>query len=184
MFGRIGGAPGWSAVSRVPPPSPVVPLGGAWGLSYVGLLVSAGGPAQSLARSAWTSAVKLDVLFSSRFGQHSRRAKLAFPPAGATNPVASTGSIVAEPRSDQDPVGAGSVIHEKSLAVAPARRKAQACGKSPQMGEVRPDRVPQVGWRVFVPANDKAARTRPASRLVLPRLAHRRTLHDGSCEAG
>ena len=67
-----------------------------------------------------TSTVKRHVLFPTRLSQDSSRAKLTLPSAGASNPLASAGSIVAEPRSAQDSMGAGSVIHERSRSCAPA----------------------------------------------------------------
>lgn len=87
--------------------------------------ISAGSIPGSLHR---TTTVKRYVLFSSRLCQNSGGAKIAFPSAGASHPMASSGSIVAEPGSALDPVGASEVIHSTSLAVAPA---------PPQGGSVR-----------------------------------------------
>ena len=73
-----------------------------------------------------TTAVKLDVLFSSGLGKNRGGAEIALPSTGTTNRMASSRSVIAEPGAVPDLVGATSLIHEAEPYPCYSTAQAQA----------------------------------------------------------
>ena len=74
--------------------------------------------------------MKFDVLFSSGLGKNCGGAETAFPSTGATNPIASSYSVVAEAGAVPDLVSTVKLTHETSLTPGSAAAQGEGVGGS------------------------------------------------------